>query len=157
MLFLSGTDFAVYLSFYPPCTTTYVDDGDVAARPIRLFHGTADDIAPVEQCRAYAERLRRAGADVEFTEYAGAQHGFDNPATARLTRVREGPPGLAPCSRYENPVGRIVNRSNDLPRSGDDECLKRPATVGYGPDATARSTDAVKALLRKVFRLEPAQ
>jgi len=152
-----GTQFAAYISFYPPCTATYVDDVDVAARPIRLFHGTADDIAPIEQCRAYVERLRRAGADVELTEYVGAQHGFDNPAGARLTRVREGSPGLAPCSRYENPVGRILNRSNDLPPSRDDECLKRPATLGYDPDATARATDAVKAILREVFRLGPAR
>lgn len=92
----------------------------------------------------------------QFTEYVGAQHGFDNTGGARLTRVREGSPGLAPCSRYENPVGRIVNRSNDLPRSRDDECLKRPATVGYDPDATARSSEAVKAILRDVFRLGAA-
>jgi dienelactone hydrolase len=131
-----GTQFAVYISFYPPCVTTYVEDIDVAARPIRLFHGTADDIAPVEQCRAYVERLRRAGADVELTEYVGARHGFDNPSGAAVTRVREGSPGLAPCSRYENPVGRIINRNNDLPRSRDDECLRRPATVGYDADAT---------------------
>jgi len=152
-----GTQFAAYLSFYPSCITTYVDDIDVAARPIRLFHGTADDIASIEQCRAYVERLRRAGADVELTEYVGVQHGFDNPAGAPLTRVREGSPGLAPCSRYENPVGRIVNRDNDLPRSRDDECLKRPATLGYDADATARATDAVKGILREVFRLEPAR
>ena len=41
--------------------------------------------------------------------------------------------------------------------SRDDECLKRPATVGYDADATARATDAVKALLRDVFRLGPAR
>jgi dienelactone hydrolase len=152
-----STQFAVYLSFYPSCITTYVDDIDVAARPIRLFHGTADDIAPVEQCRAYVERLRRAKADVELTEYVGAQHGFDNPGGAPLTRVREGSPGLAPCSRYENPVGRIVNRGNNLPPSRDDACLKRPATLGYDADATARATDAVKTILRDVFRLGPVR
>ena len=151
-----GTEFAVYISFYPPCVTTYVDDANVAKRPIRLFHGTADDIAPVDQCRSYVNRLRAKGADVELTEYAGAQHGFDNPGVP-LTRIRDGASGLVPCSRYEDPVGRVVNRDNNLPPSRNDECLKRPATVGYDADATARATDAVKAILREVLRLGPAR
>jgi len=76
-----ATGFAVYLSFYAPCSTTYVDDSDVIDRPIRLFHGTADDAAPIAQCRSYVERLRKAGKDVELTGYAGAHHGFDNPGS----------------------------------------------------------------------------
>ena len=32
----TGADFAVYMSFYPPCSRTYIDDTDVVERPIRL-------------------------------------------------------------------------------------------------------------------------
>ena len=74
--------FAVYLSLYPPCSKTYIDDTDVVDRPIRLFNGTADEIAPIRQCLSYVKRLQDAGKDAQLTEYAGAFHGFDNPGTA---------------------------------------------------------------------------
>jgi dienelactone hydrolase len=56
----SGIEFAAYISFYPDCMTTYQSDTEVADRPIRIFHGTADDYDPVGPCRAYVERLRSA-------------------------------------------------------------------------------------------------
>jgi hypothetical protein len=40
----ADAQFAVYLSFYPPCSKTYIDDTAVVDRPIRLFSGTADDM-----------------------------------------------------------------------------------------------------------------
>lgn len=43
--------------------------------PIRIFHGGADAIVPVEQSRRLFEALRRAGADVHYQEYPGASHG----------------------------------------------------------------------------------
>ena len=87
-----GTGFALYLPFYAPCSTSYVDDVDVVDRLIRLFHGTADDAAPIAHCRSYEERLQKAGKDVELTEYAGTHHGFDNPG--------------APVRRSGDPVDR---------------------------------------------------
>ena len=59
----AGADFAVYMSFYPPCSRTYIDDTDVVERPIRLFHGTADDVAPLAQCLSYVKRLQAAGGE----------------------------------------------------------------------------------------------
>src|SRR5438034_10038829 len=38
-----GATFAAYVPFYAPCFTTYIRDEDVSDKPIRLFHGTADD------------------------------------------------------------------------------------------------------------------
>src|SRR5436190_8589825 len=57
----AGARFAHHIAFYPPCFITYVGDEAVTDRPIRLFHGTADDLAPLDRCRAYVERPRRAG------------------------------------------------------------------------------------------------
>ena len=147
------TAFVIYLSYYPPCPKTYIDDEDVAARPIRIFHGTADDVAPIEQCRAYVERLRQAGHDVELAEYAGAHHGFDNPAVL-LTRVAEGQAGASPCALYEQPAGRIVNRDTGLPFTRADRCLKGRRTVGYDAAASARAAAAVKAILQRSFGIE---
>jgi len=42
--------------------------------PIRIFHGAADPVIPVEESRRMAEELRREGADVEYTEYPDVGH-----------------------------------------------------------------------------------
>lgn len=57
----AGARFSQHIAFYPPCFFTYIDDEAVTDRPIRLFQGTADDLAPLERCRAYVDRLRRRG------------------------------------------------------------------------------------------------
>jgi dienelactone hydrolase len=75
----AGARFALHIPFYAPCYYTFVGDEAVTDRPIRLFHGAADDLAPIQLCRAYVERLRHAGADAQITEYAGAYHAFDRP------------------------------------------------------------------------------
>ncbi len=73
----SGAQFAAYIPFYPDCSTTYATDTEVAARPIRIFHGTPDDYNPVASCKAYLARLQEAKRDVVLTEYPDSQHGFD--------------------------------------------------------------------------------
>ena len=151
----AGADFAVYMSFYPPCSRTYIDDTDVVERPIRLFHGTADDVAPLAQCLSYVKRLQAAGRDAELTEYAGAYHGFDNP----LTPVRPAGPQTTRrgCDLYEQSVGRVVNRETGLPLTRNDECLKGGGPPGYDARAHAKAVEDVKALLQRVFRLEPVR
>ena len=67
--------------------TRYQSDTEVADRPIRIFHGTPDDYNPVATCKAYVERLRRAGRDVQLTEYPNASHAFDNPLGSLTPRV----------------------------------------------------------------------
>jgi dienelactone hydrolase len=149
-----GTAFAVYLPFYAPCSTTFVDDTDVVDRPIRLFHGTADDAAPIAQCRSYVERLQRAGKDVSLTEYAGAHHGFDYPgAPVRRLETRS----RSRCLLNENPVGRIVNRDTGVPLTPDDACIGRGATVGYDAAAHVKAIADVKAVLQKAFGLSLAK
>ena len=73
----SGAQFAGYIPFYPDCSTSYASDTEVAARPIRIFHGTPDDYNPVASCKAYVQRLQEAKRDVVLTEYPDSAHGFD--------------------------------------------------------------------------------
>jgi dienelactone hydrolase len=68
----SGVDFAAYIVFHPTCNMIYHDDANITDRPVRIFHGSADDYAPAATCRDYVERLRANGKDVPLTEYAGA-------------------------------------------------------------------------------------
>jgi len=56
-----GARFASHIAFYPPCYYSFVDELLVSDRPVRIFQGTADDLAPIELCRGYVERLRRTG------------------------------------------------------------------------------------------------
>src|SRR6266446_6792365 len=104
----AGLEFAAYIPFYPQCNTAYLEDEQVSARPIRIFHGTADDYVSIEPCRRYVERLRRAGKDIQLTECFGAHHAFDNPL---YSPARFLPDAVTTnqCSRKERPGGEIVN------------------------------------------------
>ncbi|HJR52464.1 MAG TPA: dienelactone hydrolase family protein [Gemmatimonadota bacterium] len=43
--------------------------------PIRIYHGTEDEVAPFARAEAMAEELERAGVDVTFSVYQGVDHG----------------------------------------------------------------------------------
>lgn len=142
----AGADFAGHIALYPQCNTAYLEDEGTSEHPIRLFHGTADNYVSIEPCRSYVARLRRAGSNVELTEYPGAHHVFDNPVYS--------PPRTLPnavttihCSLEERSVGHIVHAGTESEFTWADPCVKRGATVGYDAAATAAATRAVKASL----------
>jgi len=141
----AGVRFAQHIAFYPPCLITYIGDGAVTDRPIRLFQGTADDLAPIEPCRAYVERLQRAGADAQLTAYAGAHHQFDRPGD----RVRHNPreQNVSRCLWEERPEGQLVSRATGQPFSLDDPCVSRGGSFGPDPVAYRAALEAVKALV----------
>jgi dienelactone hydrolase len=146
-----SVEFAAYVPFYPACHTTYLEDEEVSDRPIRIFHGAADNYVPIEPCRNYVERLRRGGRDVQLKEYAGAHHAFDNPL---YSPHRSLPDAIITghCDREERPGGEIINVATGEAFRWNDACVKRGGTVGYDPVATANATDAVKAFLSHTFR-----
>jgi dienelactone hydrolase len=146
-----GVEFAAYLPFYPACNTVYVEDEDVSKVPIRIFHGSADDYVPVEPCRKYVERIRRAGADVLLNEYAGAHHAFDNPLY-EPHRFLPDAIVAAYCEREERPVGTIVNVATRKPFRWDDACVRRGGTVGFDAVATTEATRAVTTFFLESFQ-----
>jgi dienelactone hydrolase len=147
----TGLGFAAYVPFYPACNTMYLEDEQVSGRPIRIFHGAEDNYVPVEPCRKYVQRLRRAGADVQLTEYAGAQHAFDNPL---YSPHRSLPDAIitGDCVRQERTVGAIINVATGETFRWTDTCVKRGGTVGYDAAATAAATIEVKSFLSEVLR-----
>jgi dienelactone hydrolase len=116
-----GATYAAYLPFYAPCFTTYIDDADVSDKPIRLFHGAADDYVPVEPCRPYVERLRKAGKDITLTEFPDAHHAFDNPVLKEGPQVAPQAQTTRRCTLKEEPAGTIINAATKQPTksSGD--------------------------------------
>jgi len=139
----AGQEFAAYIVFYPPCFTVYRDDEDVADKPIRIFNGSADDYDPVAPVRAYVERLKAKGKDVQLTEYAGVGHGFDNRAfKTPLKLERAQTPRRCELAEAEN--GVIVNVKTKQPFTWADPCVEYGPTVAYDEKATTEARRAVK-------------
>jgi dienelactone hydrolase len=148
-----GATFAAYLPFYAPCFTTYIDDADVSDKPIRLFHGTADDYVPVAPCRGYVERLRKAGKDVTLTEFPDAHHAFDNPVLKEGAELAPQAQTTRRCTLSEEPAGTIINTVTKQPFTMEDPCVERGPHLGHNAAATAAATQAVKEFLRVTMKL----
>ena len=149
----SRIDPAAYIALYPQCNTTYIDDTDVTDHPIRIFHGMSDDYVEIGPCRAYFDRLNQAGKDVQMTEYPDTWHAFDYPSlTSSPTVVHYGQ--TTNCVLIEETTGTIVNTATNKPFTYADECVGRNPHVAYSPNATHATEEAVKLLLKKVFKLD---
>ncbi len=150
----SGIEFAAYIPFYPDCATTFVADAAVADRPIRMFGGAQDDYNPIALCKAYAERLKSAGRDVQVTEYPTASHAFDNPLGPVPPAVVAGGQTVRHCSIREEPTGLLINASTRRPFTYKDPCVETGPHVGYDAAATELAKAAVKDILNSVFALQ---
>jgi dienelactone hydrolase len=150
----SGAQFAGYIPFYPDCSTRYATDTEVAARPIRIFHGTPDDYNPVASCKAYVGRLQDARRDVLLTEYPDSQHAFDagllgvsaiavsaNAQTARNCHITEGEGGV------------LMNADTNAPFGYKDACIELNPHVGGNPATAEAARKAVSDFLQALFKL----
>jgi dienelactone hydrolase len=150
----SGVKFAGYIPFYPDCSTTYAGDTEVAARPIRIFHGTPDDYNPVASCKAFVARLQDARRDVVLTEYPDSQHAFDigllgissfvvstNAQTARNCRIKEAEGGV------------LMNADTQAPFTYKDTCIELNPHVGGNPATAEEARKAVSDFLLELFKL----
>jgi len=149
----SGVRFAGYVAFYPDCATTYLEDENVADRPIRIFHGVPDDYNPIVTCRGYVERLRKSGRDVVLTEYPNAQHAFDSPLLAGQVIAAANSQTVRNCRIREAEPGLLVNAATQVPFSYKDACVELDPHVGGDAEATQTAYAAVSDLFRQVLRL----
>lgn len=51
--------FAGYLSFYPDCSITFREQDRVVAKPLRVYHGLADNYDPYSRCEGYFATLKQ--------------------------------------------------------------------------------------------------
>ena len=149
----SGIDPAAYIALYPQCNTTYISDTDVTDHPIRIFHGISDDYVEIAPCRAYFERLKQAGKDVQMTEYADTWHAFDYPSLPSKPVVVENGQ-TTHCELMEETTGTIINTATNKPFTYADDCLGRNPHVAYSAKATHATEEAIRVLLKKVFELD---
>jgi len=148
----AGQEFAAYIPFYAACGTTYRDDEDVTDKPIRLFHGSADDYNPVAPCRAYVERLKAKGKDVQLTEYAGAAHVFDGQSFKKPLKLEKAQT-TRHCELAEARDGVVINVKTKEPFTHADPCVEYGPTVAFDEKGFTEARKAVKEFL--VATLKP--
>jgi dienelactone hydrolase len=144
-------DFAAYIPLYASCSASFIGDSDLSSRPIRQFHGAADDYVPVAPCRSYFERLRAAGRDVQLTEYPDAHHSYDNPLGSKTPRVAKGSQSVRACKLKEEPLGTIINAETGQPFTYKDPCVQTDPHTGYNEPAANATRKAVRDFVRTVF------
>src|SRR6266849_6399693 len=127
-----------------------IDDEKVSAKPIRLYHGIADDWVKIGPCRDYVARLKKVGANVDLVEYPGATHGFDIqtiPGTLQLPQAQT----ARKCRFEEKPQGVIINSDTGQPASFNDPCIERGVAIAYNAEATDAARKDVVEFLSKLF------
>jgi dienelactone hydrolase len=144
-----NAEFAAHIGVYTPCNTTYGDDDKVTGKPIRLFHGQADDWVPIQPCRDYVERLKKLGADIALAEYPGAVHAYDFFTLKEPIKLPQAQTARN-CLLTEGEGGQILNAKTSAPFTLNDPCIERGTTVAYDGAATAATTKAVQELLTKL-------
>ncbi|WP_456715826.1 dienelactone hydrolase family protein [Bradyrhizobium sp. USDA 4353] len=150
----SGLQFAAYIPFYPDCSTTYRGDTDVVARPIRIFHGGPDDYNPVRTCKAFVERLKAEGRDVELTEYPDSPHGFDlGLLGANMLAIAPKAQTVRNCRIIEGDSGLLINADTQQPFTYQDACVELDPHVGGNPATAEAARQAVTDFLRMLFKL----
>jgi len=149
----SETEFAAHVGLYTPCNTAFRDDDKVTGKPIRMHHGIPDDWVSIEPCRAYAARLKQAGADVALAEYEGAYHAYDNASLVQPVKFPQAQTSRN-CSAREANNGVIVNAKTGAVYSLADPCIERGAQVAYNEAAHKATVAAVKDFLATTFKLK---
>lgn len=147
----SGAHFAAYVAFYPDCTYAYRDDEDMVSQPVRVFHGTDDNYAPVAPCRAYVERLKAKGKDIRLMEYPGAGHVFDGRAFKPPMKLPQAQT-MRNCRWVEGENGQIFNAKTKQPFSYNDPCVERGATIAYDETAAKAARRAVAELVAATLK-----
>jgi len=146
-------EFQAHIGLFTPCNTQYTDEQKTTGKPIRLFHGTADDYVAIGPCREYVRRLKMVGVDIDLTEYSGAHHSYDTPRPNG--EPLQFPQGSTTrnCSMIEAEDGVVLNAATHKPFSYSDACVERGPHIGYDEAATRETKRAVTAFLIARFGL----
>lgn len=145
-----GVEFAAFIPFYASCGTTFHEDEDMTDKPVRIFHGTADEMVPIGPCRAYVGRLQARGKDVRLTEYEGAGHVFDWQALKKPVRLDKAQ-STRHCELVEAEDGVVVNAKTRQPFTYSDPCVELGGSIAYDETASAAVRKAVREIVDTVL------
>jgi dienelactone hydrolase len=143
-----GVQFAGYIALYPWCDHFFLGWLDVVNKPIRIFHGAADDYIPVATCRSYVAQLQKAGKDVSLTEYQNASHVFDWPDLKDPLKLPQAQTTRRCPSSEETSDGRLINsQTKQTFTYASDPCVERGTTIAYNAQAHAEAVKAIKEFI----------
>jgi dienelactone hydrolase len=148
----SNAGFVGHVALYPFCNVEYIAEDDVFDHPIRIFHGTADDMTPIDTVRRYATKLQKAGKDASLVEFDGAYHSYDVVGEEKIYIPSLQNPGK--CVSEERQPGVVINRDSGQPDSADDPCVRRGVTLGYHRAAHEATRAALAEEFSRIFGLE---
>jgi len=144
--------FAAHIGLYSTCNVQYRDDDEVTGAPLRLFHGTADDFAPIVPCRDYVERLKRAGANITLTEFPGVYHAYDVTAFSPPIALSQAQT-TRNCMLREGDDGQVLNTRTGAVFTLADPCVEHGPHLGYNQTAYEATVRAVREFLTATFKL----
>lgn len=143
--------FAAHVGLYGHCNTVYRDDTKTTGKPIRMYHGIADDWIPIEPCRQYVDRLKQAKQDVALSEMPDALHAYDNRYFKHLKFPNVN--NINNCRWEEKENGKIVNAKTGVPIASDT-CYEKGTQMGYNEAAHKRTVTEVKAFVTETIGLK---
>lgn len=76
----SGAPLRGVVSFHGSLPAPAAGDADQIKAKLLICHGAVDPFIPEERIDEFQDALEKAGADWQMIYYAGAKHGFTNPA-----------------------------------------------------------------------------
>ena len=152
-----GVLFAVHVPLYPSCSVQYRHPQPTGA-PMLMLMGEKDDYVGTENCTAYAEVMKKAGADIRIVVYPGAEHDFDAKDGQRHYWVRNAQ-NFSKCLAYIEDDGKVVYARTgellDTPRKyfevmGKD-CMTRGASIATDAAAKAKSLEDIREFLARTL------
>jgi dienelactone hydrolase len=151
-----GARFAAHVALYPACNTRYLAR-EVTGMPMLMLLGDADDQAPPEPCRRYAEWFRNMGAAIKVVAYPGARHLFDGTEPVRFI-AQAGTAGS--CDAEYDIEARALRRTDTRALLAGEEigayfgtCSSRGVHIGGDADARAGAEREIAAFFRTTLRL----
>ncbi len=117
-----------------------------------MLHGISDDFVEIAPCRSYLERLQKSAKDVKMIEFPDTWHIFDIPHVPPTPTISKNAQ-TTHCALQEEPLGTIINLQTRMPFTDSDSCVGRNPHVAYSATSTHAAEDAIKALLKTVFKL----
>ena len=153
--------FAAHVSFYPGWTMgTRGGPAAYTGSPVLFLFGEKDELTPPDKVEAYFEYLDRTNTprSIETVTYEGAYHAWTNPASPE-PRLFQGYGSSRKCPTMlvgETPIRLLIAGQEQ----GFDPALwklcqneSRGYSMGFSPEARAKSLTDATAFLRKSMKL----
>lgn len=142
--------FRAAFPFYGYCSVIYPERNKLSM-PLRLHHGELDDWLAPGPCVQYVNSLKASGQDASITVYPGARHGFDNAALGTAYLFLPSMDSLVGCTIESTHIlGPVKDPARASARM--KSCVRKGATVGFNPEATAIARRNVRAQLAELLK-----